>query len=646
MMSARGTATALTPSYRPEVDGLRAVAVLPVVLYHAGLGCPGGFVGVDVFFVISGYVISSLILREVAAGTFSLVPFWERRIRRILPALGMMVAAVLVAGWLFYLPEDLEHLAKSVLAQPLMAANFFFWRSGIGYFHASSDVQPLLHTWSLAVEEQFYLFFPLVLTFLVRRRPGSWRHWILGMAVISLVVCVATSSSVSYLSAAFYLLPSRAWELLVGALLAMHGGWMPASRRMQEAAGTLGLALIAWPVAAYSEQTRFPGLAALLPCLGAALVIASSEGRASLVGRFLSWRPIVFVGLISYPLYLWHWPVLTFAKYLDGQVVESSMVLRLGLMLASLGLAVLSWKFVETPFRQRRWLGGRRGLFLFAGVTSGLFLGLGGAAFLNRGFPERFPAHIQAFSRARTHRAFEEQVDLERAKAGRFVELGSAAHRSQPVHVFVWGDSHAKAIAPALDMLCREYAQRGMLAAHGGTAPVLHFVPPRLYSLGETAPAMADSAVSFIAAQKVPHVILVARWAVYSPCARFKESLVHTVHTLLQAGARVHVVKDVPAPGFEVPRVVALSAMRGTDLESLGISPQQHQKSEVDMQATFDELARMGAVVLDPADLFLTRQGNYGVVKDGNLLYFDDHHLTTEGASLLEPLFRPLFRAP
>ncbi|OYW87439.1 MAG: hypothetical protein B7Z23_13815 [Pseudomonadales bacterium 32-61-5] len=246
-------------SYRPDVDGLRALAVLPVLLFHAGLGCSGGFVGVDVFFVISGYVISSLILREIAAGSFSMVQFWERRIRRIMPALTCMVVAVRGAAWLFCLPEDFQRVGKSVLAQAVMGANFYFWKDG-NYFDPGAETKPLLHTWSLAVEEQFYLLFPLLLTFLVRSRPRTWQRWLWGIALGSLVIGIALSYSSHNQRAAFYLLPARAWELLIGVLVAVYRGRFSANKAAQEVSGFLGLALIGLAVLGFDGSTRFPAM--------------------------------------------------------------------------------------------------------------------------------------------------------------------------------------------------------------------------------------------------------------------------------------------------------------------------------------------------------------------------------------------------
>ena len=641
-MSSIESASASSFKYRPDVDGLRALAVLPVLLYHAQLGCTGGFVGVDVFFVISGYVISSLILKEVAVGTFSMVNFWERRIRRIMPALSLVVAAVLAAGWLFYLPEDFIFLGKSVMAQTVMIANFFFWKGGTNYFDHGTDTKSLLHTWSLAVEEQFYLLFPLLLVFVLRSKPLSWWRWILGITIVSLIISVVCSYSHNNHRSGFYLLPSRAWELLIGALVAAGRGRLMTTRKTAEISGFLGLGLIVWSVFVYTANTRFPGLGALPPCLGTALIIASSDARVSIVGRLLSFRPFVLLGLVSYPLYLWHWPLLIWAKYLTGY--ELSTATRIGLLLGSLVLAVLSYKLVETPFRQRRWLGERSRIFKFAGITLGVFLAMGFAVYFYKGFPARFPAQALTFANARNSLGFQDQIDLKRAKASSFTELG-AADTTKPIHVLVWGDSHAKAIAPALDTLCKEFSQRGVMSAYGATAPVLNFISTNPGALREDSPKVAELVVAFVAAQHIRNVVITAKWDTYPDTAEFKNDLIETVRTLMKSGARVHVLKDVPKPGFDVPRIAALKALRGIDLEALGTTQEQHQKYEAALKPTFEELAKMGATVMDASDIFLTSRGNYRIIKDGKLLYFDSNHLTLEGADLLVPMFRPLFQA-
>ena len=424
--------------YRPDIDGLRAVAVIAVLLFHAELHCPGGFVGVDMFFVISGFLISSLILKELDDGSFSLVNFWERRIRRILPAVTVVVLGTLVAGWFLYLPADFASLGKSVVAQAALVSNIFFYQQA-GYFEAGADTTPLLHTWSLAVEEQFYLIFPLFLVFLSRFRRRS------RLAAIVVVAAASFASSVlgtyAYPRAAFYLLPTRAWELLLGALLAMTRGRVSVNSWIRETSAWMGLGLVACSVVYYDGSTRFPGLAAAAPCLGTALIIFSGERRLSTVGRMLAFRPVVFVGLVSYSLYLWHWPILAYSRYLLGGEGQR-WPFRVALLIASAVLAILSWKYIETPFRKRTILRGRRRIFGFAGVSVATVLGLGLVVSYFAGFPWRFPRDALMYADCRDHYPGFEDTSLAQAVAAQFAEVGSR-EADQPINLLVWGDSHA-----------------------------------------------------------------------------------------------------------------------------------------------------------------------------------------------------------
>ena len=356
--------------YRPEIDGLRAIAVLAVVFFHAGIGMPGGFIGVDVFFVISGYLITSLIIKDLQTDTFSLASFWERRARRIFPAAAAMVLIVLVAGWFLLLPTDYSTLAKAAAWQAVFAANFYFWKT-TNYFSGPADEQPLLHTWSLAVEEQFYLFVPLILIALfrsprLRRRPILIFVFIVGFVASFAISIIAVSRAPG---AAFYLLPTRAWELLAGSIVAvMPSIALTTSRWIRELFCWVGLAAIMIPCLLYSKETPFPGIAALPPCLGTALIIWASSRETSetrnYACRLLAWRPMVFIGLISYSIYLWHWPLFAFGRYLS--ITPLSSQFSMALVVASFIFAIASWRLVETPYRKRTLGSSRKAMFTWA----------------------------------------------------------------------------------------------------------------------------------------------------------------------------------------------------------------------------------------------------------------------------------------
>lgn len=345
--------------YRAEIDGLRALAVVPVMLFHADIALfSGGFVGVDVFFVISGYLITSLIAQDLARGRFSIVDFYQRRARRILPALSVVVLTTLPFAWMILLPRDLLDFAQSVLATATFSSNILFWRES-GYFATQADFKPLLHTWSLAVEEQYYILFPLFMA-------AVWR---LGLRIVALALMALFAISFAGSvwgstvkpSAAFYLLPSRGWELLAGAFAALWLGPRQAlASRFSGLAALAGLAMIAWAVFAFDAATPFPGYAAVLPVAGSVLIVLFAA-HETWVCRALAWRPLVGIGLISYSAYLWHQPILALVKY--RTVGDLGLAAVTACLLLTGVLAWASWIWVERPFRDRTRLPGTRVLW-------------------------------------------------------------------------------------------------------------------------------------------------------------------------------------------------------------------------------------------------------------------------------------------
>ena len=386
--------------YRADIDGLRAVAVLSVLVFHIGWSrFGGGFVGVDVFFVISGYLISSIIFAEINASRFTITGFYERRIRRIFPALVVMLAVAGVVAVIYLLPAELVDYARSTLAATSSTANLYFWWHS-GYF-TSPFSKPLLHTWSLAVEEQFYISFPLFLLLVRRFFPQRLRTAVVMLFLVSFVTsCIVVSRNPE---AAFYMPYTRAWELLLGTLLSL--GIFPRLRSawLRNMATLSGIGMIMWSVLFYSKDTLFPGLSALMPCVGSALIIWAGEAGPSLVGSVLSWRPTVFIGLISYSLYLWHWPVIVLHRM--GMLVNLSSITlgghwallsphRLDMLVQvalSFLLAILSWRFVERPFRSGPLRLSGRPLFALAGGVIIILLGCAEWAVLAHGFRGRFP---------------------------------------------------------------------------------------------------------------------------------------------------------------------------------------------------------------------------------------------------------------
>lgn len=376
------------PDYRSDIDGLRAIAVLAVVVFHAFPGwLPGGFVGVDIFFVISGYLISKHILEELSSSSFSIKTFYARRVRRIFPALILVLLVCLLFGWLILTPGEYEKLGRHVFAGALFLANILSWREA-GYFDAAADTKPLLHLWSLGIEEQFYIVWPLMLALAWRFRDTL--AWVFpGVIMLSLAYSLFLVQRDAV--ADFYSPVTRFWELALGAALAHPGvrqtNLGPGLRHALSAAGLL---LILLALVIIDSQVPFPGAWALLPTLGAALLIhAGAQGGVN--RQLLSLRPMVWVGLISYPLYLWHWPLLTFARIIESEA--PSLALRAWLVLSSFLLAWLTYRFIERPVRARA---NSRGL-IWALCLSMAFLGIAGFVVKSaHGYRERLAGMMNA----------------------------------------------------------------------------------------------------------------------------------------------------------------------------------------------------------------------------------------------------------
>lgn len=378
--------------HREEIDGLRALAVVPVMLFHAGFDrFAGGFVGVDVFFVISGYLITSIIMGEQAKGKFSLLTFYERRARRILPALFLVMLCCLPFAHLWMMPEQKLAFARSLVAVTGFVSNFLFWRES-GYFGAAAEEKPLLHTWSLAVEEQYYLVFPLIIMLL-------WplgRRWIVGLLIAAALVSltIAEWASTYHPEANFFLAPSRFWELLAGGFCALYLQNRPAplgdgarhDANIRQALAMIGLGMIFYAILVFDSATPFPSLWALLPVGGTALVVLFAT-HETWAGKLLSWRGFVGVGLISYSAYLWHQPLFAFARL--RSVVAPTEVIYLGLGLLALALAYISWRYIEKPFRDKSKTS-RKQIFAFSIGGMVVFAATGSYGAYQLGFEENF----------------------------------------------------------------------------------------------------------------------------------------------------------------------------------------------------------------------------------------------------------------
>jgi peptidoglycan/LPS O-acetylase OafA/YrhL len=636
-------------SYRPEIDGLRAIAVLSVLFYHAEFaGLPGGFMGVDIFFVISGFLITSFIIKDLSAGTFSFTNFWERRARRILPPLFVVVAATLVAGWFILLHIDLRELGHEMASQSLFSSNLLFTKQG-GYFDRASDLKPLLHTWSLAVEEQFYLFFPLFL-FLVTRylKPGLslvlWSATIISLLIA--LICVDISQRY-----AFYLLPFRGWELLAGALIAVGAIPAKASATTKEAVSMAGVALLVAGLLFYDKSLLFPGYVALLPVVGTAAIIWSNTGYTTHVGKWLSWTPMTAIGLISYSLYLWHWPVLVLARYVSVPYAEFHWWIRLAGVAVCLLLAIATWYFVEQPVRRKTVLRSTRSIYLtsFAGLA--LMGACGLALVYGNGMPHRLDEQVALYAggiddiNPDRHRC--DQPSVDRIRAGDVCETNAQAGRPS---FALWGDSHGDAIAPAFVNASVRANKNGYLLTARGCPPILDTENSDVvyrYNCKEQNDAFLD----LILREQIQRVYLAAYWSsVLSERGKIVHAgeqwqtaaderypnanmaaLARTLDKLQKHGIAVSVLVDVPTASIDPPRMLAMQEYAGIEKKFALPAAAYRDALENGIYAFRRLYDARHLAFIDPGTLLCDTQTCRTEV-DGRSLYHDRTHLSVFGA--------------
>lgn len=615
--------------YRRDIDGLRSVAIIPVLVFHAGVRAfGGGFVGVDVFFVISGYLITKILINEIADGNFSLARFYERRIRRIAPALIAVLLFVYVMIILIFMPSDTETAFKSIVAATLFSSNMFFWKS-TGYFDSTANVKPLLHTWSLAVEEQFYLFFPLFLALAAKIAPGGRNAMITGIVISSFgASLVLTHVAPSF---AFYMILTRAWELGIGSLLA--AGAIPETNhpRLREALAVAGLASIVLTVFLLDEAVPFPGLAAAPPVLGAAALIQYAPG--TFVGRILSTRAAVGVGLVSYSLYLWHWPIIVFWNYFaPGSETPFGVVTTIVL---SFVMAGFSWRFIEQPFRSRTRFDARF-MFRSAALAGGAIVALAVVGIVGHGWPQRFSPQVLAMDRGSTdispYRGTCHHGEAELPQASPVpCTLGAAVAPS----ALVWGDSHGVELSFVLSQA----------AAAGGRSIVQQTDSACTPLIGRQASQNARCTMhnrmvfDYIHAHpNIRTVVLVSYWMGEQnrKLAGLPAALAETVTALERDGRRVVFVSGVPPQVSDVPHGLAMAALRG-DVRAFPGAERSDAVRRMDyLIPTVRRLQAAGMQVVDPLPL-LCPGPQCDVVRNGQPLYFDSHHLSVAGARIIAP---------
>lgn len=633
--------------YRPDIDGLRAIAVLAVVLYHYGIGgLKGGFVGVDVFFVISGFLITGIIHSEVQRGDFTLARFYERRARRIFPALFAMLMVTMIAGLWILLPSDLAWLGKASVATVLFVSNgLYFLKSG--YFDSTSDFNPLLHTWSLGVEEQFYLCLPLFVLLV-------WRFWVRGLrgllvvlALISFAACAALQPFGA--KAVFFLSPFRAWELLLGSLLGVGAVPLIKFKAARNGIAIVALAALLGSVAFMREGIDFPGWKAAIPVLATAALLHVGASGGSWVNYALTWRPLVFVGLISYSLYLWHWPLLVLVRYRAG-MEPLSLSLSILLFMVSLALAVVSYYAIECPFRKKR--GNVEGstvsprkVFVSSGIAAFALCALGLTFSARSGFPGRVPEAVLELDRARAPEIPFVKCDEVPPGSRRDCRIGAVDGGNDRPTALIWGDSHAMAWAPGLDGLLKDQENIGELAVNSACAPLLGLRNPK----DADCHRYNEGVKKWIARNKPDRIYMIAAWFAWSNAEEgydlieidsgkkgndqiFGQAFVRTIEGIQPYVDDIVVVGPTPGAVSALPYKLAMAQWTRAAVPKAVSSDEYKERSE-NFWNSVQSLAKKVTLV-DPEPWFC-RETHCLYSDAGQLLYRDGHHLNVAGAQFV-----------
>ena len=628
--------------YRPEIDGLRALAILLVVGRHIGVsGMSGGFAGVDIFFVISGYLITGLLVHERAdGGRIAIADFYARRVRRLLPALATVIVATLLLSWALLLPDEQTALAKSALASLAFVANLYFEKVHSDYFAEASQLMPLQHLWTLALEEQFYLFWPVAIAALswlgTRSKFGAKRTIVAALAVgglASLSLGIAMSSR--FPIPAFFLLPTRAWELGAGCLLALSPA-IPA--RWSSVLAPIGLIAIVSTAMLFDDATPFPSFYALLPVLGTMALIAG--GAAGAIGRVLGSRPAVGLGKLSYAWYLWHWPLLAFARILCG--IQRDLARDAAMAAVALALAAVTWRWIEMPVRERHVAAVRttRGalawgaaILLACAVASGALL-----AWSHRPLP---PNSILAQYRAARGHEAQDFPFCDGNRLDRHCVFG-AVHGSPAI--LLWGDSHAAHLTEGLDRAARVLGLKIVARTMGSCSPggFPGAAPQQDGGLWARCGAFNDAMLASIARLRrdddIEGVVASGMWA--ADRTGWDSQLAAQVRALQRAGLRVVLVRSSPVLP---PDFMTCLQRRGADACALPRTAVERQAAEADAVLARIAAANPDVRLWSPLDA-LCPKGRCQEVMGGRLLFRQRDHLTIDGSAVLAQTMVPMLR--
>jgi peptidoglycan/LPS O-acetylase OafA/YrhL len=651
-------------AYRADIDGLRAIAVLSVIFFHAHIrGFSGGYVGVDVFFVISGYLITQLIAADADKPLNSwIATFYIRRGRRILPALFATSLIIAVPVIILYLPWDLIRFGRSLAATPVMGVNVVVWRQVVGYFHSDAARIPIAHFWSVAVEEQFYLLYPLILALICRHLRSNKTAALSAISAVSFAFCVW--GSYHRPSANFFLAPPRAWELLLGAVLAMRTEHSAKSPRINELLAFFGLLVLVYAVCRYDETMRYPGIYALAPCMACAALIQSGRGRPTMIARVLSSKPLVFTGLISYSLYLWHFPILTIYPYF---LITKVGPLEVGGMIAATWLfAILSWRYIEVPIRKKALLRSSRAFLSSMAAAAALILVTGILLVRADGLPWRYPVEARA---GETAPNFDEGFGKQ-CLTRSFIQISNAElcsygpQDNAAVRGLVWGDSHAIALLPAYQELSTAHHMRLYLAMTPSCWPLLGMTNRSHPEPTQTKCANFNLAVEAAIRRLNPSlVILNANWinadtdlisqgstsSAFEPSAgqsgtNFQRGLLETLRVTGSPNRTVCLVLDVPLFKYDIPYALSVARKRGIPEDFLKLSRAEALAQFRGAEADIHGLQAQGMLrSVDPKEILCSDEF-CAYEAGGNMLFRDNGHLTPAGARLVAPAIDGCFQ--
>ncbi|MCO8122493.1 acyltransferase [Stieleria sp. TO1_6] len=620
-----------------------------MLFFHGGIGFPGGFTGVDVFFVISGFLIGGNIDRSLRAGNFSLFEFWFRRIRRILPSSLAVGAVTLAAGYALLLPQDLADLANSMFAQLCMVSNFYFAEAG-DYFGTQSETWPLLHTWSLSVEEQFYIVFPLLLW----KFTGVWRRRLLLTGFVA-SFALAVIAVHQFPQQTFYLLPTRAWQLLAGALAYEWFHSKPLSSGKARLASQFGVVAVVLPMLLLSDEIPFPGWAAVPSTLGAACLLVGLREHRGWIYRLLSSRWPVKCGQVSYSLYLWHWPPLAFANYFYPSGPPLSV--RFLALTVGVVLTLIAYAAVEKPLRLKGPIHQVRPTLVATFVVIFALLSWSWLTSVSKGFPNRF-ADLSLLQNESEELSGQFQTrHAEDLTAERLPQIGSAI--AEPSFL-LWGDSHTYSLAAVFDEFARRSGVSGLVCARNATAPVVDTWRPHYQGNSLEAITWNDSVRNLVSQQGIKRVYLICRWDVavfgrpsgkmdtlIAPAGKFGTGVESSMQTLRSGLQKM--VADLSADGVSViliaqpltlqchpNRTAALFSHfdRQSMLENSVATVNRTQRERI--AEMLRSLRSNSVAIIEPDDGDLTSNGLMAVsFVAGQSQYMDTNHLTPAGAKRL-----------